>query len=219
MNAARRRVMPVLAWLPAVLLWVAAGCGGGDGGNQAPVPADFGDNNPNVVLAFGDSITAGVEGGGAPYPARLAALSGKTVINSGVGGQESGAGLARLGGALAANKPGYICILYGANDVIMGRDQNSTIANLADMLQQAQANKTVPMIATLTPMLGEHGPWTSAVDRLNDAIRNLASATGTTLVDLNAEFGDAETLLLGDGLHPNDQGNQIIALAFNDALP
>jgi len=206
-------------WWPVLLLWAAAGCGGGDGGGQAPVLSDFGANNPNVVLAFGDSITAGVDGGGAPYPARLAALSGKTVINSGVGGQESGAGLARLGGALASVKPGYLCILYGANDLIMGLDRETTIANLTAMVQMAQANKTVPLLATLTPMIGEHAIWNGEVNKLNDDIRSLASSLDVTLVDLNAEFGDPAALLLDDGLHPNDQGNQVIALAFNDALP
>ena len=205
--------------LPVALLVFALGCSGGDGSNQAPVLADFGGNDPNVVVAFGDSITEGVDGGGAPYPGRLAALSGRRVINAGAGGQESGAGLSRLGSTLAAYKPGYICILFGANDVIMGLDQNVTIGNLLAMIQKAKANKTVPILATLTPMIGEHAGWNSEVNRLNDALRNLASAEGVTLVDLNAEFVDAAALMIGDGLHPNDQGNQIIALAFNDTLP
>ncbi|MCX6997531.1 MAG: GDSL-type esterase/lipase family protein [Kiritimatiellaeota bacterium] len=218
-NVLRRMLLFGHAGLPVALLLFVLGCGGGDGGNQAPVLDDFGGNDPNVVVAFGDSITEGVDGGGAPYPGRLAALSGRRVINAGVGGQESGPGLSRLGGTLAARKPGYLCILFGANDVIRGYDQNTTIANLQAMLQKARANKTVPILATLTPMIGGHGIWGSTVNRLNDAIRNLASAEGVTLVDLNAEFGDAEVLLIGDGLHPNDQGNQVIALAFNDALP
>ena len=215
-----RRVLffGLTAGLPAALLLLVLGCGGEEN-NQAPVLDDFGGNDPNVVVAFGDSITAGVDGGGAPYPVRLAALSGRRVVNSGVGGQESGPGLSRLGGVLAACQPGYICILFGANDVIRGLDQNNTIANLQAMVQKARANKNVPILATLTPMIREHGIWNSAVNRLNDAIRSLASAEGVTLVDLNVEFGDAEVLLLDDGLHPNDQGNQIIALAFNDVLP
>jgi len=77
----------------------------------------------------------------------------------------------------------------------------------------------VPLLATLTPMIGEHAIWNGEVNKLNDDIRSLASSLDVTLVDLNAEFGDPAALLLDDGLHPNDQGNQVIALAFNDALP
>jgi lysophospholipase L1-like esterase len=46
----------------------------------------------------------------------------------------------------------------------------------------------------------------------------MADAEGVALVDLQGEFGEGAGLLIGDGLHPNDAGNQLIALAFNDAL-
>ena len=82
----------------------------------------------------------------------------------------------------------------------------------------AKANKTVPILATLLPMIGGHGIFTSAADRISNGIRDIASSEGVTLVDLNSEFGDPENQLISDGLHPNDTGNQIIALAFNDVL-
>jgi acyl-CoA thioesterase-1 len=172
-----------------------------------------------VVVALGDSITQGVDGGGTPWPARLAALDGKTVINAGIEGTESSDGVARIQDLLLEYQPGYITILYGANDVIMGADQSFTIGNLTAMIQMARANKTVPILATLTPSYGEHAIWDSTIQRLNDAIRTLASNENVTLVDLAAEFGNNPDLFISDGLHPNDQGNQIIALAFNDAIP
>ena len=193
------------------------GCGGGDSSSAGST--DFGANDPNVVVALGDSITAGVDGSGTPWPARLAALSGKTVINAGIGGQESGAGLARIGSALAAYKPGYIIIDFGANDAIMLRDTDTALANIRAMVVAAKANKTVPILATLLPMIGEHGIYDSAARRISAGISAIASSEGVTLVDLNAEFSDPENLLISDGLHPNDQGNQVIALAFNDVLP
>jgi lysophospholipase L1-like esterase len=195
-----------------------AGCGGGEDVTSAGSGADFGNNNSNVVVALGDSITAGVDGGGAPWPGRLAALSGMRVINAGIGGQESGAGLARVGGTLAAYKPGYIIINFGANDAIMQRDTDQAIANIRAMVQAAKANKTVPIVSTLLPMVKGHLIYNSAAERISAGIRDVASSEGVTLVDLNGEFGDPESQLIGDGLHPSDAGNQLIALAFNEVL-
>ena len=210
--------MMTRSFVALVMMLTLAGCGGGGGDSSAGSGADFGSNDPKVVVALGDSITAGVDGSGAPWPSRLAALSGKTVINAGIGGQESGDGLGRIGGALAAYKPGYIIIDFGANDAIMQRDTDATLANIRAMVQAAKANKTVPILATLLPMIGGHGIFTSAADRISNGIRDIASSEGVTLVDLNSEFGDPEHQLISDGLHPNDTGNQIIALAFNDVL-
>ncbi|TAN36762.1 MAG: hypothetical protein EPN23_08105 [Verrucomicrobia bacterium] len=209
--------MKAVRFFAVLLLLGLMGCGGGDSGGSAP--ADFGGNHPNVVVALGDSITAGVEGGGAPWPARLASLSGKTLINAGIGGQESGDGLARIGGALAAYKPGYIIIDFGANDAIMLRDTDNTLANIRAMVGMAKAHKTVPILATLLPMIGEHGIYDSTAQRISAGISAIGKSEGVTVVDLKTEFTDPENQLISDGLHPSDLGNQIIALALNDALP
>ena len=200
-----------------LLMLALAGCGGGSG-SSAGSGADFGSNDPHVVVALGDSITEGVDGSGAPWPARLASLSGKTVINAGVGGEPSAGALSRCGGLLANNKPGYLIILTGANDAIQSRDTDAAIANIREMVQLAKANKTVPIIATLLPMVEGHAIFDSAAERISAGVREIASSEGVTLVDLHGEFGDPENQLIFDGLHPNDTGNQIIALAFNDVL-
>lgn len=204
-------------WLVIFFVLGLMGCGGGDGG--ASTSTDIGDNNPNVVVALGDSITAGVDGGGAPWPARLASLSGKTVINAGVGGEESGHTLGRIGGLLSGAKPGYIIILIGANDAIVGKSTDAAVANIHAMVLAAKANKTVPILATLLPMIGEHGIFESTAERISAGVRDIGNTEGVAVVDLFAEFTDPVNQLIGDGLHPNDLGNQIIALAFHDVLP
>jgi lysophospholipase L1-like esterase len=209
--------MNVAKWLAIFGLGLAAGCGGGDDGMATP--EDFGGNNPDVIVALGDSITAGVDGGGTPWPARLATLSGKTVVNAGVGGEESGGGANRIGSLLRARKPGYILIFYGANDAIMQHDIDRTLNNIRGMVAAAKANKTAPVLATLLPMVGEHVIYNSAAVRISTGIRQIGGEEGVPVVDLAGEFGDPQNQLLPDGLHPNDLGNQIIALAFADALP
>ena len=80
-----KRLLSALA-CTALLL---AGCGGddGDGGGGAGKPASG--NDPNLVVCIGDSLTAGINCEGAPYPSRLAGMCGKTVLNLGVGGVSS----------------------------------------------------------------------------------------------------------------------------------
>ena len=188
--------------------------GGGGGGGVG----DVGSNNPDVYAAVGDSITYGGNGGGAPYPPRLAGITGKTVSNHGVPGAESGDLVGDVGNILANETPAAVLILLGANDVINGAPHDVTINNLRSMIQQAKANNTVPVIATLTPMIYVHDIFNGSAQELSSLIRDLASSEGANLVDLESEFGSGEGLLLGDGLHPNEVGNQIIAEAFADAL-
>ncbi len=185
--------------------------GGGDLG-------DIGDNNPDLYVALGDSTTDGGNGGGDPYPPRLAALIGKPVNNYAVQNESTGAAAGRVGGILASDKPGACCFMLGAVDLINSYGQQNAINNLRSIIQQCKANKTVPVIATLTPMLYSHSLWDGGVKALNVSIRELASAEGARLVDLEKKFGTGEAYILPDGLHPNEAGNQLMAEAFADAL-
>ncbi len=145
-------------------------------------PGGIGANDPNTVVCLGDSITA------AGYPGQLAAMSGKNVINQGVGGEESSGGAARVAGVLATYHPAYLCILYGANDVIGHDDPGQTIANLQAIISAARANNTIPIIATLTPMSGNYAQFAADALNLSDLIRAMASSTSTPLADLEAAF-------------------------------
>ncbi len=205
--------------LAAMLLLGGAGCessGGGSKHDKASV--DFGDNDPNVYVALGDSITGDINYGVAPYPPRLAGMLGQTVINEGNGGETSGGGAGRVNSVLARHKPGYLLILYGANDLLHGRDQATTIGNLRYIIQAAKNNKTVPVISTLTPMTGNYDLWDSGEQRLSNAIRNLANEEGAWLVDAAAEFNHDPGYMSIDGLHPNDAGCQLLAHAFYDEV-
>lgn len=180
---------------------------------------DFGDNDPNKVVALGDSITEGVcAGDGPPYPSRLAGLSGKTVLNQGICGERSGGGASRIGGVLSKNKPGYIVILYGANDAIFGYSPDQVLNNLRNMCNAAIANKTVPILMTCTPMYDSHSFANGRVLSYNPGIRALAKELKIKLVDLEKEFGTERSFLQSDGLHPSDSGNQVIALSVNDKI-
>jgi lysophospholipase L1-like esterase len=196
---------------------LATGCDDGGGGGGGDL-GDVGDNNADVYVAIGDSITDGNNGGGDPYPPRLAAITGKTVINHARQDMSAGGGAGAIGGLLASDKPAAVLFMLGAVDIIGGQGTDAIIGNLRSIIQQAKANQTVPVIATLTPMLYSHEPWNGKVQKLNEAIRDLAGSEGARLVDLASAFGDGEGLILPDGLHPNEAGNQRMAEAFADAL-
>lgn len=199
----------------ALLTLLPAGCGddGGGGGND-----DVGDNDKNLVACLGDSITQGYNCIGAPYPSRLAAYSGKQVKNYGVGGTTSSYGASVVGSALS-RKPGYVCVLFGANDCIQGVSPGATVENLRRIVRACKANKSKVIVGTPTPMTGPHGIYNKRVSALVPAIKAMCKEEGAACVDLNAAFGDgAQYLNPADGLHMNDAGSDLIAKKFNSKM-
>jgi lysophospholipase L1-like esterase len=197
-------------------------------------------------VAFGDSITAGEDGTlsssrlgpriilvgreyptvlgqrlAAAYPAQAASIR---VTNRGRPTESAGdpATLTRFSQTLGE---GYevVLIMEGTND-LAARDSlvlPQTIANLRNMLSQAISRNVVPYLATVPPMIRDRSRTLGAttVPFLNPLIRQLASESGVTLVDVAASFGgdgplDDSGLLGADGLHPTEAGYQVIAGAF-----
>lgn len=181
---------------------------------------DFGPNNPNLYIAFGDSITAGT-GLANPsdcYSVKLAGMLNKTVVNKGFPGFSSGQGLDVLYPILDDYKPGYVLILFGVNDIIMGYGAEVASVNLRIMIQACRDNKTIPVIATLTPVFGEHVSFASGVNRLNGMISQLASELDVPLVDLSGAFDGNPLYIQADGLHPNETGHALMAITFYDVV-
>jgi len=207
MDTLRRCVMTLcgVAAITAVLV-IATGCEDdkslGDG-------HDFGDNDPDLYLAMGDSITA------AGWPAILAGKLGKPVINYSSGGARSGVGASAVGGLLARYKPGYLLIMYGANDAINGADPDQTIANLQAMIAAARANQTIPVVATVTRMSGSHEAYAEAARNLSSRIRSLG---GAGKADVERSLGTNPDYFQRDGLHPTPAGSERIAATFYSAL-
>ena len=213
----------VAAFVSAFLL---AGCGS-DGGSSLQ-NKNPGNNDLNVVVAFGDSITQGSECDCAPYPARLSSLIGKIVYNTGVGGSTATSNVGRTQEAINKYQPAFLFILYGINDIIHSTNPGNVVADLAQMVQICKQNNVVPVLMTYPrPILG-HNLFAGPTIALNRGIRDLARAEGIRCVDLEREFAGgkdplnpewltSDPALMGpDGLHPNDAGTQVIALACAD---
>ncbi len=216
-----------LKFLPVFLFPLAAtACGGRGSSTTSPttVAIDFGNNIRTRVTAIGDSITSGVQGltPGPPYPSILQQMLRSVnpqaqVINRGVGGQRTDAGLGTADSALASDHPGFMTIMEGTNDVRQFVPLNQAAANLRQMVSDAKANKTVPILATIPREVGAASFFESDVETLNVMIRQVASQENITLADVFAALPD-ETYFVDDGFHPSAKGSQAIAAAFDSAL-
>ena len=133
----------------------------------------------STVVCLGDSITAG------GYPSDLASRTGMNVVNAGVGGELSSGGLARVNSVLDQHNPSYLCILYGANDVIHNGPPSDIVANLRGIASAASARGCTPIVGTLTPMSGDkYGANADDARAVSSAIRGM----GVTIADLERAF-------------------------------
>ena len=186
------------------------------GGSSGLTNKDPGNNDLNTVVAFGDSITSGYLCPYPSYPSRLGGMIGKRVINTGIPGSRVRDGVSRAPSVIRAHHPAFFLILYGVNDVIHGRDPSAIINGLSQMVAICRENNVVPVLATYPMPITDHEIFGGPTLVLNAEIRVLAKAVGVRCVDLEREFEANPAFYLPDGLHPNDAGTQVIAMAFAD---
>ncbi len=182
---------------------------------EEPVP----DKDEIVILAFGDSLTAGYEiPPDTSFPAQLqAALRQKgykvRVLNSGVSGNTAAEGLARLDWSLDEKVDGAI-VEFGANDALRGIDPKNTEQALGEILK-ALKDRHIELLLS-----GMEAPRNWGPD-YDDAFRamypRLASAYGALFYPFFLkDVATVRRLNLADGLHPTPEG---VALIVQNFLP
>lgn len=199
-----------------VALSLSNGCE--ESGSPYGAGYDFGENNSDVVLVMGDSITEGGFSGRAPWPSRFAAASGKSVINDAAAGATSVYGSSRIDGLLAATKPGFVIIGFGANDAILSRSPDGTAAQIEQMIVAAQNNSTIPVVATVMPMAGGRSIYNGTVNAINERIKGIAKQYNVRVVDLYNAVGNDPGQYYADGLHLNNAGEDLVALEYVDVF-
>jgi lysophospholipase L1-like esterase len=112
-------------------------------------------NPHDVIVAFGDSLTHGTGASEeTAYPAVLASLTGRTVINAGMPGDTTSTGLQRLPAVLDEYKPRLVLLCLGGNDMLHKQPAAAIENNLRLLVQTIRASGAdVVLIAVPQPNL------------------------------------------------------------------
>lgn len=191
--------------LITLICLVLCACGGGDsnsGGGQ-----DLSSLEKTNVIAIGDSIGNGFNIA-TPWPDLLSGKIAREVINTSVTNERTGFGVRVIEGLIEENNPSHVVILLGTNDALRNESISNAINNLQTMVDIARARDVIPIVGTLPPLtIG------AAEDRnareINQGIRRLNNAV---IAGVRGALGNGSTII--DGVHPNQEGQEIIAEAF-----
>lgn len=163
------------------------------------------------IMAFGDSLTAGV--GVAPenaYPAVLARLSGLQVINAGVPGETTDEGLARLADEVAKHQPKLVILLEGGNDILQNRPPESIAANLGHMIAWLQTQNIGVLLVSV--------PQKGVLMRASPWYEELADDYGVPLEEEIVPELMGRLTMKSDYVHFNEKGYFALAEALHRKL-
>nr|WP_244265703.1 arylesterase [Pseudovibrio hongkongensis] len=168
---------------------------------------------PVRIVAFGDSLTAGYQlPAEDAFPVQLEkALHVKglevTIINAGVSGDTTAAGLARLDWSVADGTDGVILAL-GANDALRGLDPRAAKVNLEKMIN-ALRGRGIKVF--LVGMMAPRNMGAEYVDAFDSMYSDLAKTYDLPLYPFFLEGVATDAKLnLGDGMHPTGEGVAVI---------
>ena len=196
------------------------------------------------ILAFGDSITAGTDGGGSLVPG---AVDGSTetpfayprvldpmlvdryklqtpiVFARGRAGEYAEQGRERLPGAIAQIRPDILLLMEGTNNLLFGTAGAADAAiSVRLMVQHAKAQNVRVLLATVPPQRAggsrNRDFMAALVPVLNASIREIAKTEDVPLVDIYEVFVKDMSLIGQDDLHPTARGFRVMAETFFKAI-
>lgn len=177
----------------------------------------FGDKPLNTlesdarILAFGDSLT---EGKGVQtqdsYPAALARLISRQVINEGISGELSEEGAQRLPDLLVSNQPDLLILMHGGNDILQNVSPATAKSNIATMIKAAQ-QLSVPVV-----LIGI--PEKSLFSKTAPIYRELAEEYSVVLEDSIVSSLLKKPGMKSDSVHFNKAGYAAIAERMVEVL-
>jgi lysophospholipase L1-like esterase len=190
---------------------------------------------PVTIVTLGDSITKGVRPGvkaeetfsGLLQERLRASGSDATVINTGIGGEDTDQALQRFERTVLARKPHLVTIMYGANDHWIHNGKTGPkvpperfAANLRTMIEGVRKAGGRPILMTTQPAVGTAYPsgYDDAPARLDDYVkitRAVAKELKVPLVDHHAHWSRQPPATLQkwvtDPWHPNPAGHRAMA--------
>jgi acyl-CoA thioesterase I len=202
----------------ALLLGTATGAAG-----QASLPAASGDDPAPTVLFVGTSLTTGFTL--APeesFPARIqekidSAGLAYRVVNAGVNGEPSAAAKRRVA-TLFAEPFDVLVLETGAQDILRRTDPDSTRANIDAIVAQAreaQPQARIVLLGMMAPPFFDR----DFAERFRAAYAEVAREHDLAFVPfLLLDVGGVPALNLADGLHPNAEGQRVVARTVWEVL-
>ena len=162
-----------------------------------------------VIVAFGDSLTAGL--GVTPedsYPARLQARLraegyAYRVVNAGASGDTTAGGLRRVDWALK-NRPEIVIVALGANDALRGQDLASVRANLDAIVARFQKAGVRVLVAGMEVPPNYGARYAADFRRLYAEVARKRRAAFMPFL-LDGVAGNPR-LNQPDGIHPTAEG-------------
>ncbi len=161
----------------------------------------------SVVLAFGDSLTAGTGATEAEsYPAVLAGILGCRVINAGVPGEESSAGRGRLQALLRKQPVDLVILCEGGNDMLLKQTDESIRENVRAMVATAKrSGADVILLAVPRPRL---------LMKVPEFYKQIADEGGIPCDTETLQTILSTPALKSDPIHPNKAGYKKMAEAI-----
>jgi acyl-CoA thioesterase I len=169
-----------------------------------------------TILFLGTSLTAGFGlPGEQAYPARVQEKIDSVglpfrVVNAGVSGETSAGALRRVDWLL--RQPFEVLVLEtGANDMLRGADLDSTRANIQAIVDRVREERPGVRIV-LVGMMAPPNLGRDYATRFRRMYPEVAERNDLALVPfLLEDVGGVAALNLADGIHPNAQGQRILA--------
>ena len=183
-------------------------------GSQSPVPGSR--SGRKTVLIVGTSLTAGLGlDTEDAYPALLQQKVDSVglhyeVVNAGLSGETSAGALRRVDWLLRG--PADVVIIEtGANDGLRGLNVDSTRANLRAIIAKVKAARPAARIL-LAQMEAPPNLGTKYTNAFRAMYQDVAKETGVSVMPFLLEgVAGVSRLNQGDGIHPNEEGEQIVA--------
>jgi acyl-CoA thioesterase-1 len=166
-----------------------------------------------IIVAFGDSLTAGAGVDPAQnYPSKLQAKIDQSgywyrVVNAGVSGETSGQGLSRIE-AMSGLRPVIAIVELGANDGLRGLPIEIMRRNLSAIIEEFQSAGAKVILAGME-VPPNYGPTYAGSFR--NVFKTLAKEKGMPLIPFFLEgVGGHPELNQDDGIHPNAEGYDVV---------
>lgn len=182
------------------------------------------------IICLGDSLTYGYGVRRSKSWTKLSQDKLKIeIINEGINGDTTNGMISRFHNTVCAKNPEAVLIMGGVNDLIAGADLGIVKSNIMAMVHQSIAKYIDPIVGIPTKVYADNvrHDWSEFSDFNRVAeelekyrlwIQNFCKTFNIKYIDFYTEFekeaGKNVRDLYVDGLHFNEQGNEIISQIF-----